>query len=169
MIFDGANLNALVEAGPGRIHQSANVRFRLFGDPVALDRVRNMARSVGEKPLSWDIQEKSETEMRIEGPLAYDLLRFERDGHLFTGRHGGFSMVDLSVSREPCIIRSMETEKSADAEKEEFRYPPVVRIYDARGIVCDLCSGMTLKSEYPSGEEYRMLLTGRLPLPRELE
>ena len=180
MIFDGADLNALVEAGPERIHQSVTILFRVFGDPVVLESVRNMVKSVGEKPLCWEIDEKSETEMRIEGPLAYDMLRIEQGGHLFTGRHGGFSMVALSLCHEPLPALSKETSPfslplSASSsgnlavEKEDTPYPKIIRIYDAQGIVYDLLSGMTLKSQYPSGEEYRMLLTGRLPLPKELE
>ncbi len=163
MLLDAAELNALIAAGPRNYHQTACIRFRVLGDPAVGEHIRNMLSSLGERP--WFNVASNESGVEIQGPLTYDLLKLEQGGHLFTGRHGGFSLVDLSI--EP--ISGPEKAREEKPAKKNRPYPEIIRIYDGKGIVCDVRSGLTLKSEFLSAEAFYMLLAGRLQLPKELK
>lgn len=161
LLFDAAWLNALINAGPDRFGQTALVRVRVYGDSNIRGHLSDMLASTGEKPFSWALL-KTDGGMALEGTLTYDLLKSEQGGHLFSGRHGGFSLADVSVTNES------ETNSAQSFEKRDA-YPEVIRIYDENKTVFDIRSGLVLKSVCPSAEEFHTLLVGRLPLPPELE
>ena len=158
-------LQAIVSVGLEGVYQRVMLRVRGLGEGV--ERKKTFLESYqGElaENLGLHSQCLEDSQLFLEGPLAYRLLSSEAGSHLFTKPHGGFELLCLSVTE---IDENDKIPTAVSGPETEQLFPAVLRIYDQE-MILDLRSGALLKSDTLSASEHRSLLIGQLPIPEEL-
>lgn len=166
LLHQAALLQAAFDAGPERLNQRVLLSVQGIGTEAETPRrFLKMFSGKFAQELSLTSKPLDDQRLEIEGPLAYQLLRYEAGSHLFSRYHGGFELLCLDVKD----LTAADESDTPDFRKEDYRFPEVIRIYDEGDVILALRTGLLLKTKSLSPEEHRMLLLSQLPLPEELQ
>ncbi len=159
-----ALLQAAVDAGPADLNQRAILTVR----PVprraeTVDRFMEALESRLPPELSLAPDRPDEGVWRIDGPLAFRLLRDEAGGHLFSRPDGELDLVCLEV--RPASEDGPAEAGGTGGGIDGSRFPGIIRVHDAGETIADLRTGLLLRESRFRPEHFRMLLLGRLPMP----